>query len=424
MSSTRRPVTTLARLAGATALALGGIALAGAPAHAASSKGPINVGVIAPFSAIDGASIINGAQMAVDDINAHGGIMGRKIKLFKYDNHASATEGVRAFQRAVNQDHVVAMIGSWISEIALAMEPWSGRLKTPFIVTGAASTAITKNVHDHYSAYKYTFHDWLNSAFLADGVCDSSNELLVKPFGYKTAYVMSEDAAWTKPLDDEYMNCLPKSGLKVVGHVRFSPDTTDFTPIFNKIEAAKPDVIITGIAHVGLKPTVQWHDQQVPILMAGVSAQAGASTFWKRTNGATEGIITTSAAVKGAALTAKTVPFTEAYTKRFNTTPAYNAYTTDDAFYFLKAAIERAKSTDAGKVVAQLEKTNYVGTIGRVQFYGKSNKYAHGLKYGKKYITGVALQWQHGDQVAVWPGSVAKAKIIFPSWIHHKSAGN
>jgi branched-chain amino acid transport system substrate-binding protein len=413
MASTSRRLTAAA-LAGGAALALS--ALTGAPAKAAD-KGPINIGVIAPFSAIDGASIINGAEMAVDDINAHGGIMGRQIKLFKYDNHKSATEGVRAFQRAVNQDHVVAMIGIWISEIALAMEPWSGRLKTPFIITGAASTQIPKHVHDDYNTYKYTFHDWLNSAFLADAVCDSSNDLLVKPLGYKTAYVMSEDAAWTKPLDDEYLKCLPKSGLKVVGHTRFSPDTTDFTPIFNKIEAAKPDVIITGIAHVGLKPTVQWHDQQVPMLMAGVSAQAGASTFWKRTNGATEGIVTTSAAVKGAALTPKTIPFTNAYTKRFNTTPAYNAYTTDDAFYFLKAAIERAKSTNADKVVAQLEKTDYVGNIGRVQFYNRKEQYTHGLKYGKKYITGVALQWQHGDQVALWPDSVAKAKVILPSWI-------
>ncbi len=61
---------------------------------------------------------------------------------------------------------------------------------------------------------------------------------------------MSEDAAWTKPLDAGYEACLPKAGLKVVEHIRFSPDTTDFTPIFNKMEAAKPDVIVTGISHV------------------------------------------------------------------------------------------------------------------------------------------------------------------------------
>ena len=411
-----------------TALALAGCAAVGAfalgtmPAQAAGSKEPINVGVVAPFSAIDGASIVNGAEMAVDEINAHGGIDGRQIKLFKYDDHASSTDGVRAFQRAVNEDHVVAMIGSWISEVALAMEPWSGRLKTPFIITGAASTDITKHVREDYANYKYTFHMWLNSAFIADSICDSSHDLLVKGLGYKTTVVMSEDAAWTAPLDDEYLKCLPKAGLQVLDHIRFSPDTTDFTPIFNRIEGKHPNVIITGIAHVGLKPTVQWHDQQVPMLMAGISAQASASTFWKATNGATEGVVTETAAAPGVAITPKTAPFTAAYTKKYGTTPAYDAYSTIDAFYVLKAAIERAHSTKADALVAALEKTSYVGTTGHVRFYAPGSQYAHGLEYGKDGVTGIMIQWQHGDQVPIWPEAVAKAKIIFPAFVKQKAA--
>jgi branched-chain amino acid transport system substrate-binding protein len=235
---------------------------------------------------------------------------------------------------------------------------------------------------------------------------------------------MSEDAAWTKPLDAEYLKCLPKAGLKVVDHIRFSPDTTDFTPIFNKIESKHPDVIITGIAHVGLKPTVQWHDQQVPLLMAGISAQASASTFWKRTNGATEGVVTETASVPGASLTPKTAPFTAAYTKRFGTTPAYNAYSTYDAFYVLKSAIEQAHSTKPDKLVAAIEKTNLVGVAGRVQFYGKDNQYAHGMKYGKKYVTGMMFQWQHQKQVPLWPASAAKGHIIFPSFVPHSKTAS
>jgi branched-chain amino acid transport system substrate-binding protein len=57
-------------------------------------------------------------------------------------------------------------------------------------------------------------------------------------------------------------------------------------------------VIITGISHVGVQPTVQWHDQQVPIPMVGVSAQATTSTFWKDTNGAADGVITDTAAAR------------------------------------------------------------------------------------------------------------------------------
>jgi hypothetical protein len=67
-------------------------------------------------------------------------------------------------------------------------------------------------------------------------------------------------------------------------------------------EGLKPDVIITGISHVGVQPTVQWHDQQVPIPMIGQSSQATTSAFWKDTNGAAEGVITTTAAAPDVAL--------------------------------------------------------------------------------------------------------------------------
>jgi len=86
---------------------------------------------------------------------------------------------------------------------------------------------------------------------------------------------MSEDAAWTKPLDVGYEACLPKIGLKVLDHIRLLRPTPPISrPIFNKIEGSKPDVIITGISHVGVQPTVQWKNQQVPIPMLGISSQA------------------------------------------------------------------------------------------------------------------------------------------------------
>lgn len=390
-------------LAGSALLALG---VSGVGAQAAPA--PIRIGVIAPASAIDGAAIVNGAELAVDQINAAGGIDGRKIDLLKYDTHASASEAVRAFQRAARQDHVAAMVGAFISEVALAMEPWSGRLKTPLLITGAASTDITKNVREHYAADKYTFHEWVNSYYLAQSVCDFAKDVLA-PAGITTAVVMSEDAAWTKPLDASYLQCLPEAGLKVVDEIRFSPDTTDFTPIFDKIEASGAKAIIAGWAHVGVKPTVQWHDQHVPLVLAGVNAQAGASTFWAATNGATEGVITETSAVPGEALTGKTEPFTDAYTKRFATTPAYDAYSTYDAVYVLRQAIERAHSTAPDALVAALEHTDWQGTIGRVQFYGPKDEYAHGMKYGKSYVTGSMFQWQKGKQVPIWPTNATSA---------------
>ena len=216
---------------------------------------------------------------------------------------------MRAFQRAVSDDKVSAVIASYISEVVLALEPWAARLKMPLITPGAASNEITKAIHNDYDKNKYTFHGYLTSAAQAQLVCDAAKDLLVNALKFKTVAIMSEDAAWTQPLDVGFEDCFPKAGLKVVEHIRFSPDTTDFTPIFNNIEAKKPDAIVTGISHVGVQPTVQWKNQQVPIPMFGISAQALSPTFWNDTNGAADGIPSLAVATPDVAVTPKTKPF-------------------------------------------------------------------------------------------------------------------
>ena len=401
----------LQTLLGATALGLL------ATSTSAFAADPIRIGVIAEAQAIAGASIPQAAQMAADEINQKGGVDGRKIEIVTYDNHSSSADSVRAFQRAVNEDKVNIVIASYISEVVLALEPWASRLKTPFITPGAASNEISKSVHADYEKNKYTFHGYLTSAALAQSVCDAAKELLVDQKRMSSAVIMSEDAAWTKPLDVGYEECLPKIGLKVLDHIRFSPDTTDFTPIFNKIEAAKPDVMITGISHVGVQPTVQWKNQQVPIPMFGISSQATNSTFGKDTNDAANGVIYQGVSGTGVAVTPKSLPFAEGFNKKYGNYPSYAGYTSYDEVYYIADAVKRAGSTDADKLIDALEKTDWVGTIGRVQFYGKDDPFTHSIKYGKGLITGLMLQWQEGQQVAVWPNDVAKAQIKFPSFI-------
>jgi branched-chain amino acid transport system substrate-binding protein len=400
-------------LAGAAILALS-LSIAGA----APAAEPIKIGVIGEESSVAGASITKAAQMAADDINAHGGVLGRQIQVVIYDDHSSAADAVRAFQRAVSEDKVSAVVASYISEVALAIEPWAARLHTPWITPGAASTDISKAVHDNYATNKYTFHGWLTSAFIAQSICDFEHDMLVtSSYKVKSTVVMSEDAAWTKPLDDRFLECLPKAGVKVLDHIRFNPDTTDFTPIFNKIEGEKPDVITTGISHVGVQPTVQWHDQRVPIAMVGQSSQATTSTFWKDTNGAAEGVITASAAAPGVALTPTTISFTNAYEKRFGSSPSYDGYTTYDEIHIIANAIKAAGGTDPDKMVDAMEKTHYTGTVGTIEFYGKDDLYTHAIKYGPGLVTGVVLQWQSGKQVTVWPRDKANGKIGFPATI-------
>jgi branched-chain amino acid transport system substrate-binding protein len=404
---------TLVAIAAGAAVA-GSMGLASTAAQAA---GTIKIGVISEAQAVAGSSIGPAAQLAAEEINAKGGVNGQKIEIVVYDNHSSAAESVRAFQRAVNEDHVNAVIASYISEVVLALEPWAARLKTLMITPGAASDVITANIAKDYEHQKYTFHGYLMSTALAELTCDAAHDILVEQYKMKSAVIVSEDAAWTTPLDAGYEKCLPKVGLKVLDHIRFSPDTTDFTPIFNKIEGQKPDVMITGISHVGTQPTVQWKSQQVPIPMFGISSQATNSTFWKDTNGATEGVMYQAVSGPGVAVTAKTLPFVDAFQKKYGNTPSYAGYTAYDDVYMIAEAVKRAGSTDGDKLVDAMEKTDYTGTIGRVAFRPKGDPHPHALRTGKGYITGLMLQWQDGKQVNVWPKELAKAQVKFPAFV-------
>ena len=404
MTSTIRPL--------AVSLVLA--AVAASPALAAD---PIRIGVIAEAQAVVGSSLGPAAQLAADEINAKGGIDGRMIEIVVYDDHSSAADAVRAFQRAVSEDKVNAVIASYTSEVVLALEPWAARLQTVLITPGAASDVITENIAKDYEHNKYTFHGYLTSSELAQLVCNAAKDLLVGPLKMTSAVVMSEDAAWTKPLDEGYLKCLPEIGLKVLDHIRFSPDTTDFTPIFNKIEGETPDVIITGISHVGTQPTVQWKSQQVPIPMFGISSQATNSTFWQDTNGATEGVAFNAVSGPGVAVSPKTLPFVEAYQKKNGNVPSYAGYTAYDEVYYIGEAIHRAGSTDGDKLVTALEATDYLGTIGHVQFLPKGDPHVHGLKIGAGAITGLMLQWQDGRQVNLWPKDLANGTLKFPAFI-------
>src|SRR5580698_8291355 len=394
------------------------VAIAACSASPAFSQAndPIKIGVIAEVQSIAGAATPGGAQIAADEINAKGGVNGRKIEIVSYDNKSSSADSVRAFQRAVSDDKVSAVIASYISEVVLALEPWAARLHMPLITPGAASNEISRPIHDDYDKNKYTFHGYLTSAAQAQAVCDSAKDLLVDGLKFKTVAIMSEDAAWTKPLDVGYEACLPKAGLTVVEHIRFSPDTTDFTPIFNNLEGKKPDVIVTGVSHVGVQPTVQWKNQQVPIPMFGISAQALSPSFWGDTNGSAEGIPSLAVATSTTAVTPKTKVFAAAFKAKFGIEPAYTGYTAYDEVYIIADAIKRAGSTDPDKMVTELEKTDYVGTIGRVQFYGRDDQFTHGLKYGADNVSGMVCQWQDGKQVTLWPAKIAEGKLKYPAF--------
>jgi branched-chain amino acid transport system substrate-binding protein len=390
---------------------------------------PIRIGVMASGKSFAGSrAIFQGAKLAAENINANGGVNGRKMKLYNYDTKFSASKAARGFQRAVQQDHVKAMVGIYTSEVALAMMPWAARLKTPLLISAAASPQIPKRVKKHYGRYKYVFHAYFNSTLIAKATCIFSKDIFLnnKKLSYlDRAVIFSEDAKWTKPLDRGYKNCLSKAGFKVVDTISFSPDTTDFRPLYNRVRQDKANLIIAGLAHVGLKAVVQWHRQQVPAFMGGVNALSGASSFWKASNGAADGVTNITSGLKGIELTPKAPAFYKAYTQQFDIQePAFDAYTTYDAIYALKHAIEKAGSTKADAMTDALEQVNFTGVTGQIHYHGKHSEWPHEVAFNpdpEKGMSFVGTQWQNGKQVVLWPKSLAEGKVEIPSFVPQPS---
>ena len=116
------------------------------------------------------------------------------------------------------------------------------------------------------------------------------------------------------------------------------------------------------------------------------------------------------------AVTPKTIPFANAYKAKYGSLPGYAAYQSYDEVFMCADAIRKAGGTDPDKMVTAREQTDYVGTIGRINFLPKDNIFAHGMRIGDGYITGLMVQWQKGNPVTVWPANVATSKMAFPAF--------
>ncbi len=125
----------------------------------------------------------------------------------------------------------------------------------------------------------------------------------------------------------------------------------------------------------------------------------------------------------GVAVTPKTLPFVDEFVKKYGNTPSYCGYTAYDDVYIIADAVKRAGSVDSDKLVAAMEATDYIGTIGRVEFLPQGDPHVHGLKTAG-FITGLMLQWQNGAQVNMWPAALANGKLEFPAFVKIASGGN
>ena len=397
-------------LAGGLALAAG----SAVPARAADT-GPIKIGLNAAIQLQVGRDIVDAATLAVNEINAKGGVLGRKLELVVADETVDPQQGVAAINKLTSDDHVNVLIGGYSSGVQLAQLPHIARSKTVFLDVGSASPSITDFVRKRYDQYKYIFRvNPLNSAHQADQLVGFVTGKLKPTFGIKKIAVVGENAKWVQGLVPVLVKGVEAGGVKVAMQELFDPDMADFSPIFAKVKSSGAQYMLVILSHANSDVFVkQWYDSKLPIPIGGIDVKSQDPDFFKRIGGKAISEVSTNS-VLDAPLTPKTVPFWKDFTGHYHRAPVYTAPGAYDAVHIYAEAVERAKSTAADKIIPVLEKTKYVGTQGTYVFDKQ-----HDVEPGPGRLNLLFVQWQDGGKrVVVWPKSLANGKMILPPWMN------
>lgn len=402
------------------ALSAAGVALAAlaAPPQSAAADKPIRIGVNTAIQLQVGRDAIDAVRMAVDEVNERGGVLGGKLEVVVADEGEAATEGPKVGIAAVNkltgEDRVNVLIGGYDSGVTLGELPHISRAKTIFLGIGSASPAIQQKVKDDYEHYKYIFRvNPINSAKQANALLDFITGKLKGELGLSKVAILGENAKWVQDMVPSLRKGAEAAGLEVPLAEFFDVQTADFSPIFAKLKSSGSQYLILIISHGASDVFVkQWYDAKVPVPVGGIDVKSMDANFFDRVGGKSIAEVSANFVVR-APLTPSTVAWWDKFVRLYNRPPVYTAPGAYDAVHIYAEAVARAGSADTDKVIKELEKTDYVGVRGRVQFDA-----THDVKDGPGFVNLLFVQWQDkGERVVVWPKELTTGAMVSPPWL-------
>ena len=314
-----------------------------ADATQAASGETIKVGILGPHTgdyAVYGLAVKNGAQLYIDQVNAAGGINGKKIETVVYDNKGDSTEAITAFTRMVD-DGITALIGDVLSGNTIAVVGEANPINMPMITASATAVGVTYNA-DTDTVYTNVFRTCFIDPFQGEKMAQYASEKL----GAKTAAVLTMTGDdYSVGLADAFKAKCADVGITVVADEGYSKGDVDFKAQLTNILASAPDVIfcpnyyqddgmiVTQARELGLTSTFLGGDG-----WAGVSAYASAADL--------EGSYFCSAYAPGSTDAVK--KFEADYTAAYGAdTLNMFAATAYDAAQILVAALTKAEASGA-----------------------------------------------------------------------------
>lgn len=371
-----------------------------ATAFSLPAAAQVKVGVVNSLSgnfAAFGQRYNTGIQVALEEINANGGINGEKLELMTQDDRSDAQSALAAME-AMNKQGVPLVIGSYASGITGPMSKVATRQKLPLIVLGSADDSITK------PGSKWVFRAKHNSTIVANVYFDYFDFLRQGNPEMKKVAVMHGNGAWPTSVSEEGVRQAEKRGYEVVGKQAYDQGTTDFRPILNKFRSANPDILLTSsYADDGIAIARQIKEVGLNTKVVAIDTASSMMSFIEQVGDKSENIVSAvswSPDVK------------------YEGTPQLNerlkaAAKEDPSFYEAEGylaltvaadALRRAKSTDREKVRDALAATNLKTPVTDVTF-----EEFDGFM-GQNPIKSVIIQIQNGKHVTVFPENLASQK--------------
>ena len=216
------------------------VALATTGPALAQSKEPVKIGLSAAVSggsAASGEAIKRGLQIAIDEINAKGGVLGgRKLELVVRDDEGNPQKGVTIARELVEREKVVAVFGGLHTTVALAQVPVWHELKTPYMGAWAAGTNITRNGQSPNYVFRVSANDDYVDRFLSRYAVETMKKS--KPG------LLLENTPWGQSNETGLTKWFGEKGVKAVGVERFNWGDPDMSPQLLRLKSAGADHIV------------------------------------------------------------------------------------------------------------------------------------------------------------------------------------
>jgi branched-chain amino acid transport system substrate-binding protein len=348
------------RLLGVVAVA---VAVAGSGCGKREPTGnPVKIGFAAPFTgpyAKQGNDMWNGASLAVEEWNARGGVLGRRIELVRRDDEGKPKQAISVARELLNE-RVVAVIGHYNSGCTIPSSEIFAEHKIPIITPAATNPQVTDR------GYKYVFR-----------VCGRDDqqgavgaEFAARRLGVQRVAVLHDKTPYGQGLADEFKKNAERLGLTVTYYGGVSADEMDFRAVITAMRTGNPELLYFG----GI------YNQAGPLLIQAKEAgfdvrfMSGDAVidqeFLKTAGRYAEGAYLTFGPDPERVPTAKA--FLEKYRARFGEPGPYSVYAYDTANVLL-TAIEAVGSTDGEKLADYLHANAFSTAMGEIRFDHKGD---------------------------------------------------